>query len=75
MVRESSGRPMSTVDEGVEATLRLVASPELEGVSGRYVDGLQESSADAQAYDDAARARLWQLSERLCGVELALDRP
>jgi NAD(P)-dependent dehydrogenase (short-subunit alcohol dehydrogenase family) len=75
MVRESSGRPMSTVDEGVEATLRLVASPELEGVSGRYVDGLQESSADAQAYDDAARARLWQLSERLCGVEFALDRP
>jgi NAD(P)-dependent dehydrogenase (short-subunit alcohol dehydrogenase family) len=66
MVRQSFGRTMSTVDEGVEATLQLVAAPELEGVSGRYYDGLEESTADRQAYDESARARLWELSERLC---------
>jgi NAD(P)-dependent dehydrogenase (short-subunit alcohol dehydrogenase family) len=66
MVRESFGRAMSTVEEGVEATLRLVAAPDLDGVSGRYFDGLQESTANPQAYDETARARLWELSERLC---------
>jgi NAD(P)-dependent dehydrogenase (short-subunit alcohol dehydrogenase family) len=75
MVRESFGRAMTTVDEGTDATLRLVASPELEGVSGRYFEGLEESSANPQADDEAARARLWELSERLCGVDFALQRP
>jgi NAD(P)-dependent dehydrogenase (short-subunit alcohol dehydrogenase family) len=75
MVRESFGRAMTTVDAGTDATLRLVASPELEGVSGRYFDGLEQSSANPQAYDEAARARLWELSERLCGVDFALQRP
>jgi NAD(P)-dependent dehydrogenase (short-subunit alcohol dehydrogenase family) len=75
MVRESFGRAMTTVEEGTDATLRLVASPELEGVSGRYFEGLEESSANPQADDEAARARLWELSERLCGVDFALQRP
>jgi NAD(P)-dependent dehydrogenase (short-subunit alcohol dehydrogenase family) len=73
MVRESSGRAMTTVEEGLDATLRLVASPELEGVSGRYFDGLEESSVNPQAYNEAARARLWELSERLCGIEFTLE--
>ena len=69
MVRKSFGRARSTVSEGVEATLRLVAAPELDGVSGKYFDGLQESAADPQAYDAEARARLWELSEECCQVE------
>jgi NAD(P)-dependent dehydrogenase (short-subunit alcohol dehydrogenase family) len=66
MVRESYGRARSSVEEGVEAAHRLVTDPELEGVTGRYFDGLEESVADGQAYDEDARTRLWQLSERLC---------
>jgi NAD(P)-dependent dehydrogenase (short-subunit alcohol dehydrogenase family) len=62
MVRERLGRPRSTVAEGVEATVRVV---ELEGVSGRYFDGLHESRAHAQAYDPDARRRLWEVSEAL----------
>lgn len=65
MVREYFGRVRSSVEEGTEATLRLVIDPELDGVTGRYFDGLRESSAQPQAYDAAARRRLWQLSERL----------
>ena len=68
MVRQSFGRAMTTVEEGAEATLRLIAAPELEGVSGRYFDGLEESTAGPQAYDGEARARLWELSERLCAA-------
>jgi NAD(P)-dependent dehydrogenase (short-subunit alcohol dehydrogenase family) len=65
MVFESFGSAMSTIEEGAEATLRLVAAPELDGVTGRYFDQLQESRADDQAYDPEARRRLWALSEEL----------
>jgi NAD(P)-dependent dehydrogenase (short-subunit alcohol dehydrogenase family) len=57
--------PISTVEEGVEATLRLVADPALDGVTGRFYDGLREAEPDAQASDPAARRALWELSERL----------
>jgi NAD(P)-dependent dehydrogenase (short-subunit alcohol dehydrogenase family) len=65
MVLESFGSAWTTVEEGAEATLRLATSPDLEGVTGRYFDGLRESRANAQAYDPAARRRLWELSEEL----------
>jgi NAD(P)-dependent dehydrogenase (short-subunit alcohol dehydrogenase family) len=70
MVYESYGYTMSSVEDGVEATLRLAISPELEGVSGRYFNQLREDRADEQAYDPAARRRLWQLSEELVGSPL-----
>jgi NAD(P)-dependent dehydrogenase (short-subunit alcohol dehydrogenase family) len=60
--------PVSSLEEGVEATLRLVADPELDGVTGRYFNGLRESAADGQAYDESARRRLWELSGRLTGA-------
>jgi len=65
MVLENLGRARSSVEEGVEAVLRLVTDPQLDGVSGRFFDGLRESSANAQAYDPDARRRLWEESERL----------
>lgn len=68
MVIEWFGRPMSTIDEGAEATLRLVTSPEMDGVTGRYFDGTSETRAAAQAYDPEARARLRALSERLTDI-------
>jgi NAD(P)-dependent dehydrogenase (short-subunit alcohol dehydrogenase family) len=68
MVRQGFGRVLSEVEEGVRALVRLVASPNLDGVSGRYFDGLEESTADEQAYDPEARRRLWDLSLRLCGL-------
>jgi hypothetical protein len=65
MALDSFGYAMSTIQDGVEATLRLVADPELEGVSGRYFDRLDEDRANPQAYDADARARLWKLSADL----------
>jgi NAD(P)-dependent dehydrogenase (short-subunit alcohol dehydrogenase family) len=61
----------STLEQGVEATLRLVADPSLDGVTGRYYNGQHESRAEPQAYDTEARRRLSELSERLTG---SLDR-
>ncbi|MGD2113278.1 MAG: SDR family NAD(P)-dependent oxidoreductase [Gammaproteobacteria bacterium] len=63
MVREWFGYARSSVEEGVEATLQLAIAAELDGTSGLYFDGLREARAHPQAYDPAARRRLWRLSE------------
>ncbi|MBA8824566.1 NAD(P)-dependent dehydrogenase (short-subunit alcohol dehydrogenase family) [Saccharopolyspora lacisalsi] len=70
MVRQADIRPASTVDEGLEATYRLVAETSLEEVTGRYFHGLEEARALAQAYDPQERTRLRELSDKL--VEHAL---
>jgi NAD(P)-dependent dehydrogenase (short-subunit alcohol dehydrogenase family) len=73
MVRDNLSRPRSSVEEGVEAVVRLVADPDLDGVSGRFYDGTRESAAHGQAYDAAARRRMWEESERL--TRAATDIP
>jgi NAD(P)-dependent dehydrogenase (short-subunit alcohol dehydrogenase family) len=65
MVFDAGTKPMSRLEEGVRATLRLATDPELDGVSGRYFDGERESAAHPQAYDPEARRLLRELSERL----------
>jgi NAD(P)-dependent dehydrogenase (short-subunit alcohol dehydrogenase family) len=57
--------PISTLEEGVEATRRLVVDDELDGVTGRYFNGTREARADPQAYDADARRKLRELSEQL----------
>lgn len=62
MVRQAGVTPWSSVETGAEAILNLATSPALEGRSGLYFDGLRESRADAQAYDETARQQLRKLS-------------
>jgi NAD(P)-dependent dehydrogenase (short-subunit alcohol dehydrogenase family) len=59
--------PISTLEEGIEATQRLVDAPAAQ-VTGRYFNGTREARAHAQAYDPAARRALRELSERLTGA-------
>jgi NAD(P)-dependent dehydrogenase (short-subunit alcohol dehydrogenase family) len=68
MVWAAGTNPISTLEEGVEATLRLVVDPMLQGVSGLYFNGLREQRADEQAYDPEARRRLRELSDELTGL-------
>ncbi len=68
MVRASGAQPISSVEEGGEAILQLVASPALDGRTGLYFNGKREAQADAQAYDAAARKRLRALSFELVGM-------
>jgi NAD(P)-dependent dehydrogenase (short-subunit alcohol dehydrogenase family) len=67
MVRAAGLEPLDSLESGVNATLRLIAEPGLDGVTGRYFDRLEEASARPQAYDPDARARLRELSEQLVG--------
>jgi NAD(P)-dependent dehydrogenase (short-subunit alcohol dehydrogenase family) len=65
LVLEAGWSVMSTVEEGLEATMQLVVDPALDGVSGKYFDGLREAKANAQAYDLEVRRQLAELTESL----------
>lgn len=65
MVRQAGISPLNTVEQGLEAVLRLVTDPALDGVSGRYFHGSRESEPLEQARDPRAQAQLRELSERL----------
>jgi NAD(P)-dependent dehydrogenase (short-subunit alcohol dehydrogenase family) len=68
MVLASGVRPTSSLEQGVAATRRLVADPELDGVTGRYFNGLRPATPHPQALDPEARRRLRELSEQLCAA-------
>jgi NAD(P)-dependent dehydrogenase (short-subunit alcohol dehydrogenase family) len=65
IVLEERGSSVDSLELGTRAVLRLALDPELDGVSGRFYDRLEESAANPQAYDAEARARLRTLSEEL----------
>ncbi len=71
MVLESNyfAAPLTTVQQGAEAVEFLAASPELDGVTGEFFDGMQRARANPQAYDPEARRRLRALSEQLIHKE------
>jgi NAD(P)-dependent dehydrogenase (short-subunit alcohol dehydrogenase family) len=75
MVFEAFGRASSDVQEGADATVYLAASPELEGVTGKYFDGRREARAEKQAYYPEARDRLRRLSEDLTGLRVPGANP
>ncbi|MGH9058597.1 MAG: 3-oxoacyl-ACP reductase, partial [Acidimicrobiales bacterium] len=59
--------PTSTLEEGIEATARLVVDPELDHTSGVFFDRTRPARAHEQAYDADARDRLHALSDQLTG--------
>jgi NAD(P)-dependent dehydrogenase (short-subunit alcohol dehydrogenase family) len=68
MVLAAGTTPVSSLREGLDATLRLIADRELDGVSGVYFNGLREAAPHPQAEDLGARRRLRELSDALCGL-------
>ncbi|MGA8926013.1 MAG: hypothetical protein WB462_07300, partial [Solirubrobacterales bacterium] len=71
MVRGAGVEPVTPLEDGVAATMRLITSPELDGVNGHYFDGTSESAPQPQAEDPEARRRLRELSEELTGIHSA----
>ena len=66
MCRRAGCTPRATVGEGADAVMLLITSPDIG--SGGYFDQLQPARANAQAYDEEARAKLRRLSEELTGA-------
>jgi NAD(P)-dependent dehydrogenase (short-subunit alcohol dehydrogenase family) len=65
MVLAERGSSVDTLETGVASTEPLASDPALAGVTGRFFDRARDARADPQAYDPAARARLWQVSMEL----------
>jgi NAD(P)-dependent dehydrogenase (short-subunit alcohol dehydrogenase family) len=57
--------PVSTVEEGGEATMRLITDPALDAVTGQFFDGLETSRALPQAYDQQFRTQLREVTDRM----------
>ncbi len=65
MVAQGDITPVSTVEEGGEATMRLITDPALDGVTGQFFDGLRISRALPQAYDRQFRTQLGEVTGRM----------
>lgn len=59
---------LKTPEQGARTQLFLASAPEVEGVSGAYFSNCKRARPSAAARDDDAAARLWALSEKLCGL-------
>ncbi|MFE3257282.1 SDR family NAD(P)-dependent oxidoreductase [Nocardia sp. NPDC059091] len=63
MVLESGITPISTIDEGAAATLRLICDPDLSQTTGRYFNGTGQTHPHTQALNPKARRRLLEISD------------
>jgi NAD(P)-dependent dehydrogenase (short-subunit alcohol dehydrogenase family) len=64
-VNFSGGSP---VTEGAGKLTYLAASPEHAATTGGYFSGNRQTRPAAIAFDPGVRQKLWELSERLCGM-------
>ena len=65
MVRGGGITPVSTVEQGGQATMQLITDPALDGVTGQFFDGLRSSRALPEAYDPQFRAKLREVTGRM----------
>jgi retinol dehydrogenase 14 len=63
---------MRSAEQGADTLVWLASSPEVDGVSGKYFSDRKEIEAQKGAYDRAARRRLWEISEELTGLKVAV---
>jgi NAD(P)-dependent dehydrogenase (short-subunit alcohol dehydrogenase family) len=62
MVREASFAPVSSVEQGAAATLRLITR---DVGTGHYFNGTEQAQAHPQAYDPAVRRRLREVTDQI----------
>jgi len=72
MVIHSGITPVSTLEQGGEATMRLITDPALDGVTGQFFDGLKIARARPEAYDPRFRAKLREVTDRMLGDAASL---
>jgi retinol dehydrogenase-12 len=53
-------------EEGARTSIYLAASPEVQGVTGKYFADCKPVPSSLESYDTAVAARLWQASLEIC---------
>ena len=54
--------------KGAETNIYLAASPDVEGVTGKYFSRSRETPSSAASHDRGHARRLWEISEQMCGI-------
>ena len=62
---------MSSPEKGAATQIYLAASPDVEGVSGKYFVDCRPAKASAAGTDVASARRLWEISEGMTGLASA----
>jgi retinol dehydrogenase 14 len=62
-------RFMNSPEQGALTSICLASTPDLEDVSGQYFVNRMPKRSSKRSYDEAAAARLWQVSTDLVGLE------
>ena len=57
-----------SVEKGAETMIYLAASPEVEGMSGKYVVNKRQARSSPRSYDAEMAKALWQVSEAMVGA-------
>jgi retinol dehydrogenase-12 len=70
MMRRGASLFAISTDEGAKTSIYLASSPQVEGVSGKYFAKERPAEPTKAARDEAAAARLWDLSEGLTGLKV-----
>ena len=60
--------------KGAATSIYLASSEEVRGISGKYWDKCKPKSAAKKAYEPEDAARLWALSEEMCGISSYFGR-
>ncbi len=68
-------RFMKTPAQGAATSINLASAPDLEQVSGRYFADRKPRRSAQRSYDEAAAARLWQVSADLVGITATANTP
>ena len=59
---------LMNAEKGAATQIHLAASPDVEGVTGKYFDKSVPVDSSKESRDVAARKRLWETSEKLTGI-------
>jgi retinol dehydrogenase 14 len=62
---------MKTPAQGAATSIHLASAPDLEQLTGRFFARSQPKRSSKRSYDQAAAARLWQVSADLAGLTAA----
>jgi retinol dehydrogenase 14 len=62
---------MKAPAQGAATSIHLASAPDLEQVTGRYFANSKPTRSSKRSYDQAAAARLWQVSADLVGLTVA----
>ena len=59
---------MKSPKKSATAVVRLAVAPDVEGVTGKYFDRMNEVPSSDASYDEETAARLWQVSAEMTGL-------